>query len=171
MSDAAKVDLDGAAISIPASVTAAGTFTLPTTGSNGSTIVWASNDALINATTGATSPRRVTGTVTDQTSTATLTLNAVVKDFTFEVVVGIPEVTLATDLFISEYIEGSSNNKALEIYNGTRATVDLSIYSVALYSNGSATVWFTILPERSRTAKSSCLPTRKPMRPSSVWPI
>ena len=27
----------------------------------------------------------------------------------------------ATDLFISEYIEGSSNNKALEIYNGTGA--------------------------------------------------
>ena len=24
-----------------------------------------------------------------------------------------------TDLFISEYIEGSSNNKAIEIYNGT----------------------------------------------------
>ena len=31
-----------------------------------------------------------------------------------------------TDLFFSEYIEGSSsNNKALEIYNGTGAPVDL----------------------------------------------
>lgn len=29
-----------------------------------------------------------------------------------------------TDLFISEYIEGSSNNKALEIYNGTGAAAD-----------------------------------------------
>ncbi|MDT8381309.1 MAG: hypothetical protein RQ728_03515, partial [Brevefilum sp.] len=27
------------------------------------------------------------------------------------------------DLFFSEYIEGSSNNKALEIYNGTGAPV------------------------------------------------
>ena len=26
-----------------------------------------------------------------------------------------------TELFISEYVEGSSNNKALEIYNGTGA--------------------------------------------------
>jgi uncharacterized repeat protein (TIGR01451 family) len=45
----------------------------------------------------------------------------------------------ATDLFFSEYIEGSSNNKALEIYNGTDATVDLSEYVVELYSNGSST--------------------------------
>ena len=33
---------------------------------------------------------------------------------------------VATDLFISEYIEGSSNNKALEIFNGTGATIDLA---------------------------------------------
>ena len=44
----------------------------------------------------------------------------------------------ATDLFFSEYIEGSSFNKALEIYNGTGAAVDLSTYSVELYSNGAA---------------------------------
>ncbi|HPD42216.1 MAG TPA: lamin tail domain-containing protein, partial [Anaerolineae bacterium] len=44
-----------------------------------------------------------------------------------------------TDLFFSEYVEGSSNNKALEIYNGTDATVDLSQYRVNLYSNGSPT--------------------------------
>ena len=42
----------------------------------------------------------------------------------------------ASDLFISEYIEGSSNNKALEIANFTGAPVDLSDYIVALYSNG-----------------------------------
>ena len=41
-------------------------------------------------------------------------------------------------LFISEYIEGSSYNKALEIY--TDSTVDLSNYQVELYSNGSATI-------------------------------
>lgn len=29
------------------------------------------------------------------------------------------------ELFFSEYVEGSSNNKALEIYNGTGAAVDL----------------------------------------------
>lgn len=42
------------------------------------------------------------------------------------------------DLILSEYIEGSSYNKALEIYNGTGNPVDLSDYSVGLYFNGSA---------------------------------
>lgn len=46
---------------------------------------------------------------------------------------------IAQDLFISEYIEGSSFNKAIEIFNGTGQTVDLSSYSLELYSNGSAT--------------------------------
>lgn len=40
------------------------------------------------------------------------------------------------ELFFSEYIEGSSNNKAVEIYNGTDSDVDLSEYEVELYSNG-----------------------------------
>lgn len=43
------------------------------------------------------------------------------------------------DLFFSEYVEGSSNNKALEIYNSINAAVDLSAYTVRLYSNGAAT--------------------------------
>lgn len=45
----------------------------------------------------------------------------------------------ATDLFFSEYVEGSSNNKYLEIYNGTGATVDLSSYKVVLFANGGTT--------------------------------
>lgn len=44
--------------------------------------------------------------------------------------------TAQTDLFFSEYIEGSGNNKALEIYNPTKETIDLSFYYVARYSNG-----------------------------------
>ncbi len=40
------------------------------------------------------------------------------------------------DLLISEYIEGSSNNKAVEIYNGTGAAVDLESYVLTQYSNG-----------------------------------
>ncbi len=42
----------------------------------------------------------------------------------------------ATDLFISEYIEGSSNNKALEIANFTGLDVDLSDYSLRRNTNG-----------------------------------
>ena len=45
----------------------------------------------------------------------------------------------ATDLYISMYSEGSSNNKFIEIYNGTGADVDLGDYSVELYANGSST--------------------------------
>ena len=41
-----------------------------------------------------------------------------------------------SDLFISEYVEGWSNNKALEIYNPTNTTIDLSQYIVIRYSNG-----------------------------------
>lgn len=50
----------------------------------------------------------------------------------------------ATDLFFSEYIEGGSNNKVVEIYNGTGAAVDLSDYTINLYSNGSETVGNTL---------------------------
>lgn len=45
--------------------------------------------------------------------------------------------TFATDLIFSEYVEGTSNNKALEIYNGTGATVNLSAYSIKQQLNGS----------------------------------
>ena len=41
-----------------------------------------------------------------------------------------------SDLFISEYVEGVGNNKALEIFNPTIADIDLSEYMVIRYSNG-----------------------------------
>ncbi len=42
---------------------------------------------------------------------------------------------LSQDLFISEYAEGSSNNKYIEIYNPTDQTIDLSSYAIASVSN------------------------------------
>ncbi|WP_416308016.1 ExeM/NucH family extracellular endonuclease [Neptunicella sp. SCSIO 80796] len=53
-------------------------------------------------------------------------------------------VTQAADLLISEYIEGSSNNKALEIFNPTESTVDLSSYQFKFYFNGSTSAGNTI---------------------------
>ncbi|MEV1287116.1 lamin tail domain-containing protein [Micromonospora sp. NPDC049679] len=46
-----------------------------------------------------------------------------------------------TELLISEYVEGSSNNKAIELYNGTGAAVDLAAgqYLLQLYFNGAST--------------------------------
>src|SRR5690242_18650433 len=58
-----------------------------------------------------------------------------------------PAASAATsDVFFSEYIEGSSNNKALEIFNGTGGPVDLAAggYQVEMYFNGSATAGLTI---------------------------
>ena len=51
-----------------------------------------------------------------------------------------------TDLFISEYIEGSSNNKALEFFNGTGSAINLTTgnYVVQYYFNGSSTAALTI---------------------------
>ncbi len=51
-----------------------------------------------------------------------------------------------TDLFFSEYIEGSSNNKAVEIYNGTSAAVDLAAqaYKLEIYFNGATTASFSL---------------------------
>ncbi|MFQ6170899.1 ExeM/NucH family extracellular endonuclease [Oryzobacter sp. R7] len=52
----------------------------------------------------------------------------------------------ASDLFISEYVEGSSNNKALEIFNGTGAAVNLATagYNVQVFFNGSAAAGLTV---------------------------
>lgn len=47
------------------------------------------------------------------------------------------------DLFFSEYVEGSSFNKALEIYNPTESAVDLSDYIVRRFNNGSLEVSFS----------------------------
>lgn len=38
----------------------------------------------------------------------------------------LPVRAAVTELFFSEYIEGTSNNKALEIFNGTGAPINLT---------------------------------------------
>jgi hypothetical protein len=48
-------------------------------------------------------------------------------------------------LFFSEYIEGTGNNKALEIYNPTAVTVNLSGYQIVQYNNGAATGTYKFL--------------------------
>lgn len=42
------------------------------------------------------------------------------------------------NLFFSEYVEGSFNNKAMAIYNPTNQSIDLSGYKIIRWSNGSA---------------------------------
>jgi hypothetical protein len=58
---------------------------------------------------------------------------------TFTLLTGTCSFAQCSELFFSEYIEGSSNNKALEIYNPTSGPIDLSNYLVKRHTNGSPT--------------------------------
>jgi predicted extracellular nuclease len=50
-----------------------------------------------------------------------------------------------TEIYFSEYIEGSGNNKALEIYNPTSSAIDLSNYSIFnIVNGGTATNSFSL---------------------------
>jgi uncharacterized protein len=51
-----------------------------------------------------------------------------------------------TELYFSEYVEGSSNNKALEIFNGTGAPINLATnnYNIQFFFNGATTAGLTI---------------------------
>ena len=44
-----------------------------------------------------------------------------------------------SELFISEYIEGSGNNKAIELYNPTATAINLTGYRLERFSNGEST--------------------------------
>lgn len=51
---------------------------------------------------------------------------------------GISDEVSADELFFSEYAEGSSNNKYLEIYNPTDAAIELDNYAILTNYNGNA---------------------------------
>lgn len=48
------------------------------------------------------------------------------------------------ELWLSEYVEGGSNNKAVEVYNPTAGTLDLASCEVRLYFNGGMAIGNTI---------------------------
>ena len=45
-------------------------------------------------------------------------------------------IAQTADLLISEYVEGSGNNKAIEIFNGTEDVINLGGYTLNKYANG-----------------------------------
>ena len=75
-----------------------------------------------------------------------------------------------TDLLFSEYIEGSSNNKALEISNATGAAINLSIYSIKKQTNG-AGAWSTGLPLTGTLNNGSKFTIVNSLMASSCYPI
>lgn len=52
--------------------------------------------------------------------------------------------TVQAEPFFSEYLEGGSSNKALEIYNPADTPLNLTGYSVKVYSNGATSVGKTV---------------------------
>ena len=52
----------------------------------------------------------------------------------------------SSDLFVSEVVEGSSNNKAVELFNNTGASIDLAAgaYNVQMFFNGNPVAGLTI---------------------------
>lgn len=65
--------------------------------------------------------------------------------------------TLHAQLVFTQYYEGASNNKWLEITNVGAASIDLSAYTVSLYSNAAAESWKTGSTGSSNLALSGTL--------------
>ncbi len=79
----------------------------------------------------------VTANTGENQRQATITLASGTINRTISVVQqGTVASATATELFISEYVEGASYNKAIEIYNGTGAAIDLSAYVLKKQTNG-----------------------------------
>ena len=79
------------------------------------------------------------GTFTDTVLVTSNDADEATYNFDVRAVANAP-IANCGDLFISEYIEGSSNNKAIEIYNPTASPITLTgNYDISLYANGSAT--------------------------------
>lgn len=84
---------------------------------------------------------------------------------------GLSLVTLAlagkaqncSDLFISEYVEGTGNNKALELYNGSALPISLANYRILRHDNGNSS--FTAIEGEM------ALPTNIIMQPYSTYVI
>lgn len=75
----------------------------------------------------------------------------------------------ATDLLFSEYIEGSGNNKALEIANNTGASVSLSAYTIKKQTNGAGS-WSTGLALSGTLASGSKFTIVNSSMASSCYP-
>lgn len=78
------------------------------------------------------------------TQNITISYSGVSQSYPIQVTLQGANLAIANDLFFSEYMEGSSNNKYVEIYNGTGDTVSLEDYQVKLFANGAASPTTTL---------------------------
>ena len=137
---------DTQAPSTPTNLIASGTTqtatTLSWTGSTDNVGVTGYN--VYQGTTLKTTVTSTSTTITGLTAATTYSFSVKAKDAagnisasssTLNVTTTSPAGT-TTELLFSEYIEGSGNNKALEISNATGTSINLSIYSVKKQTNG-----------------------------------
>ncbi|MBE8726744.1 endonuclease [Flavobacterium hungaricum] len=98
-----------------------------------------------------TSVSGLTATITGLTASTTYSIYVRAKDAagntstssnTISVTTNSSGTGTATDLLFSEYIEGSGNNKALEIANNTGTSVSLAAYTIKKQTNGAGS-WST----------------------------
>lgn len=59
--------------------------------------------------------------------------------FMLAMILAVGAMAQTDDLMISEYVEGSGSNLAVEIFNGTSDTVNLAGYAIEVYANGTTT--------------------------------
>lgn len=132
---------------IPLSVTARGeaavtagqpyTLSVTTAGTPDSvTIAWGdgTSDTLAAGASSAAHTYAAAGTFT-----VTVTAKRGTETKTATQTVTVQAAPVAGGVYFSEYIEGTSNNKALEIYNGTGKAIPAGALTVNLYANGATT--------------------------------
>ena len=122
------LDPTGANLGATYTVTTSSGGVTPSTGTYGSATSFTTTGALAGGGS-------VDVTITDDAD-PTCTITVTVTD---PGVCSFPPLPNCSDLFFSEYVEGSSSNKCLEIYNPTGADVSLSGYNIATFNNGATT--------------------------------
>lgn len=160
-------NISAASTTVNVTTTAAGDTSAPSTPSNltvsnitqtGCTLTWtAATDNvgvtsydIYQGTTLKTSVSTTSASITGLTAATTYSFSVKAKDAagntsvastTLNVTTAATTTTI-TELYFSEYLEGSSNNKALEITNKTASAISLSTYSIKKQTNG-AGAWST----------------------------